>query len=106
VSALPEKMARYHTDPMKTFYGWADIWLSKAFRSWSIEEYLSGVGCPTLLIQGDADEYGTTDQLAVTEAGLSVPAERLVVGGAGHSPHLTHSDLVTDAVVDFIDRLG
>src|SRR5687768_17355266 len=24
---LPEKLARYHRDARKTFYGWADVWL-------------------------------------------------------------------------------
>src|SRR5262245_4135983 len=23
---LPKKLARYHRDPRKTFYGWADVW--------------------------------------------------------------------------------
>jgi pimeloyl-ACP methyl ester carboxylesterase len=105
-SELPEKMAKYHIDPVRTFYGWADIWLSPAFRSWNIESYVAGVRCPTLLIQGDADEYGTTAQLDAIDAGLASPAERLIVGGAGHSPHLDEPELVSSAVVDFVGRLG
>jgi pimeloyl-ACP methyl ester carboxylesterase len=105
-SELPEKMAKYHIDPARTFYGWADVWLSPSFRSWNIESYVSGVRCPTLLIQGDADEYGTTNQLDAIDAGLASPSERLIVGGAGHSPHLAEPELVSSAVVDFTRRLG
>lgn len=101
-SDLPEKMAKYHAEPETTFRGWADIWLSPAFRAWNIEEYLRGVTCPTMVIQGEADEYGTARQLDAIDAGLGAPAERLMVPGAGHSPHLSHPDLVTDAVVDFL----
>lgn len=104
-SEMAEKMSKYHTDPETTFYGWADIWLSPAFRTWNIEEYLNGVRCPILVIQGEVDEYGTVKQLDAIDAGLGTPAERLLVPSAGHSPHLSHPELITDAVVDFVGRL-
>lgn len=104
-SAMPERMARYHTDPEQTFRGWADAWLSPEFRSWNIEEYLPGVSCPTLVVQGDADEYGTLRQLDAIDAGLPEPARRLVVERAGHSPHLSHQERVVRSVVDFIEGL-
>jgi pimeloyl-ACP methyl ester carboxylesterase len=58
-----------------------------------------------LLIQGDADEYGTVDQLDAIDTRLASAAEMLMVPDAEHSPHLSHSELVTPAVVDFIARL-
>lgn len=102
---LGQKMAKYHTDPKTTFFGWADVWLSPAFRTWNIEDYLPEVHCPVLVVQGDQDEYGTMRQLDAIDAGLAQPARRLIVEGAGHSPHLTHPDLVTGTVVDFIAGL-
>jgi pimeloyl-ACP methyl ester carboxylesterase len=102
-SELPEKMGRYHTDPSATFYGWADIWLSPAFATWNITEHVAGVSCPTLLVQGDQDEYGTLGQLDAIESGLANRAERLIVPGAGHSPHLSHPDEVAEATVRFIE---
>lgn len=105
-SDLPERMAKYHTDPETTFMGWADIWLSPAFRNWNIEEYVPGVSCPVLLIQGEADQYGTIRQLDAIDQGLDTPAERLMVPEAEHSPHLSHPDLVTETVVDFVNRIG
>lgn len=104
-SDLGVRMAKYHREPETTFRGWADIWLSPEFRTWDIEEYVPGIGCPVLLIQGDEDEYGTLGQLDAIEEHLDGPAERVVVTGAGHSPHLSHRGLVTAAVVDFIARL-
>jgi pimeloyl-ACP methyl ester carboxylesterase len=102
---LVERMAKYHVDPESTFHGWADVWLSPEFRSWNIEEYLPGVDCPTLVVQGSDDQYGTMQQLVAIDAGLQTPARRLVVESAGHSPHLTNPGLVTDEVVDFITGL-
>jgi pimeloyl-ACP methyl ester carboxylesterase len=99
-------MARYHTEPESTFRGWADIWLSPAFRTWNIEEYVPDIKCPILLIQGGADEYGTERQLDAIDAGLATPAPRVLIEGAGHAPHLTHQAPVVRATVDFIDGLA
>lgn len=103
-SELAEKMAKYHTDPETTFYGWANIWLSPEFRSWNIEDHLPAINCPTLLIQGDADEYGTVAQLEAIEEKANAPTERVLVEGAGHSPHLSHPEIVAAAVADFVGR--
>jgi pimeloyl-ACP methyl ester carboxylesterase len=102
---LPAKLARHHTDPAATFFGWNDIWLDPRFRSWNIEACAERVGCPVLLIQGDADEYGTTAQLDAITA--RVPAnETLLVAGARHSPHRDDPELVLERIASFVDRLG
>lgn len=104
-SDLPDKMARYHADPEATFYGWADVWLSQAFQTWNIEEYLPAINCPILLVQGDEDEYGTTSQLDAIERSVGGPVERLLVGGAKHAPHLAEPALVTETTARFISGL-
>ncbi|MBV8299139.1 MAG: alpha/beta hydrolase [Candidatus Eremiobacteraeota bacterium] len=103
---LPAKLARHHTDAGATFYGWNDIWLDPRFRDWNIESYAARVRCPVLLIQGDADEYGTTAQLDAIEA--AVPgAQRLMVPGVGHSPHRDAPEPVIERVASFVrDREG
>ena len=104
-SELPEKMAKYHTEPETTFRAWAEIWLSPAFRSWNIEEYLPGVSCPVLMVQGEEDEYGTARQLDAIDRGIGRPGLRLMVPEANHSPHLQQPELVIGAVVDFISGI-
>ncbi len=64
---LPARMARHHRDPVATFYGWNDIWLDPGFRDWNIEDRLPAIDCPTLLIQGVDDEYGTMAQVDAIE---------------------------------------
>jgi pimeloyl-ACP methyl ester carboxylesterase len=105
-SDMAEKMARYHASAETTFYGWADVWLSDGFRSWNIEEYLPAIDVPVLLVQGTADEYGTERQLDAIEACVAGPVRRLLVDGAGHSPHLSHPDAVAAAVAGFIAEVG
>jgi pimeloyl-ACP methyl ester carboxylesterase len=105
-SDLAEKMAKYHVDPESTFRGWAEAWLDPGFRSWNIEEYLEGIGCPVLLVQCEDDEYGSLRQLDAIEAGVAGPVERMVLPGPGHSPHLLHPEVVTAAVVGFVNSLS
>jgi pimeloyl-ACP methyl ester carboxylesterase len=102
---LPAKLARHHADAAATFYGWNEIWLDPRFRAWNVESYAARVRVPVLLIQGDADEYGTTAQLDAIAA--RVPhTETLLVPGAGHSPHRDAPELVLDRVASFVDRIG
>ena len=103
---LANRLAKYHDDPEALFRGWADVWLSEDFESWNLEEYLPGISCPVLLIQSAEDDYGTLDHLDIIESSVSGPVERLVVEGRSHSPHLSHSDQVTQATIRFIKELG
>jgi pimeloyl-ACP methyl ester carboxylesterase len=105
-SDLAERMAGYHEDPAATFRGWADVWLSRSFRSWNIEEYLPAIDAPILLIQGSEDEYGTMRQLDAIAAGVAGSVDRLMVDEARHSPHLSHPEPVLAAVERFIDDAG
>ncbi len=66
---FPQRLGRYHANVDATFWGWNDIWLDPAFRSWNIEEYLPGITCPVLCIQGEEDEYGTIAQVEAIKAG-------------------------------------
>ena len=102
---LPMRLARYHADAEATFRGWNDVWLSDAFRHWNIEEYLPGVTCPVLLVQGDADEYGSLSQLDAVERGVRGPVTRVVHAGGGHAPHLDHPDETLAAIANWLATL-
>jgi pimeloyl-ACP methyl ester carboxylesterase len=99
---LRARLGRYHDDVDATFGGWSDVWLSEEFRSWNIEGGLAAITCPVLVVQGDADPYGTLAQLDAIEAGVGGPVTRLVVEGAGHAPHLEATEQVVTAVVHLV----
>jgi pimeloyl-ACP methyl ester carboxylesterase len=100
---LREKLARYHDDVDSAFWGWNDVWLSPAFRSWSIEEELHAIRCPVLAIQGLNDEYGTLEQ--VKGIARRVPGARLLeIAKCGHSPHKDAPEAVIGAVTGFVSR--
>jgi pimeloyl-ACP methyl ester carboxylesterase len=99
---LRAKLARHHADADATFAGWNDIWLNPRFRDWNIESYLEQVRVPVLMIQGDADEYGTMAQLDAIAARIR-GTETLMVPAAGHSAHRNEPDLVVSRVAAFVE---
>ena len=103
---MAERMGRYHDDPGATFRGWNDVWLSAEFRSWTIGDRLPGVTAPVLLVQGTDDQYGTLAQLDAIEAGVAGDLERMVIEGAGHSPHLDARADVVATIAAFVRRLA
>ena len=102
---LREKLARYHDDAEGAFRGWNDIWLSAAFRDWNIEQYLPGIRCPVLVIQGADDEYGTMEQIRRIERDAP-RVESLCLPDCRHSPHRDQPQYVLAAVVDFLTRVS
>jgi pimeloyl-ACP methyl ester carboxylesterase len=101
---LRAKLARYHADVDSAFRGWNDVWLHPDFRRWNIEEYLAGIACPVLAIQGEDDEYGTMDQVRRIER--KVPdVDLLELADCRHSPHKDQPAAVIGAVTRFVDRI-
>jgi pimeloyl-ACP methyl ester carboxylesterase len=98
------KLARYHRDARKTFYGWADVWLDPGFKGWDIRgEYLKGIRCPVLGIQGFDDLYGTMAQL--DELHRLSNAQLLKLEQCGHAPFKDQPEEVLSAIVSFVEKL-
>lgn len=103
---LPARLARYHRDARKTFYGWADVWTEDNFRSWDIRaEYLPNIRCPVLAIQGHDDEYGTMAQLDEIARHAGGPCELLKLERCGHTPFRDQPEATLQALTRFIDGL-
>jgi len=101
---LREKLGKYHANVDSAFWGWNDIWLDPAFRAWNIEEYLPGIRCPILAIQGEDDEYGTMEQMERI-ARQSRDVDLVKLADCRHSPHRDQPAAVLSAVGQFVARL-
>ena len=100
---LPARLGRYHRDVRKTFYGWADVWRDPQFEGWDIRaDYLPGIRCPVLAIQGTDDEYGTMEQLEEIARRVKGPCELLQLPGCGHAPFRDRPESVLKAVTRFV----
>ncbi|RAJ88078.1 pimeloyl-ACP methyl ester carboxylesterase [Chitinophaga dinghuensis] len=103
---LKKKLEKYHGDKTEAvFHMWADTWLSNAFRSWDITDFLPGIKCPVLVIQGESDEYGTIAQVEGIAQQVSGEASVYMIPGIGHTPHKEAAQPVLDRAAVFIQSL-
>lgn len=101
-SDLRERLAKHHAHVDVAFSGWCDVWLDPEFRRWNLEADLPRVVCPTLVIQGELDRYGTPAQVDAIARQVSGPVERLVLAECGHTPHRDQRDRVLEAIATFV----
>ena len=104
---LRDRLARHHGANVDAlFEDWTRVWLSPDFASWNIEACLNGVNRPTLVIQGQDDEYGTPEQVKAIERALGEKCEVLMLPDCRHTPHVDQRAATEDAMVRFIARVG
>lgn len=102
---LRARLAKYHGDNVDcAFRGWCDAWLDPAFLQWNIESYVDRIRVPLLVIQGEADEYGTAAQVERI-ARRAPQAETLLLPACGHSPQRDQPAATLRALSAFITRL-
>lgn len=100
---LKSALERHHGENVEcAFWGWNMVWLDPEFRSWNIEEYLPRIDVPSLLIQGERDEYGTLRQVEAIERGCRPPVHSIILPSCGHSPHREQPELTLNAMATFV----
>jgi pimeloyl-ACP methyl ester carboxylesterase len=101
---LRARLARHHADVDGAFWGWNRAWLDPDFRRWNLETYLPRISAPTLVVQGEQDEYGTRAQVEAIERQLAGPVEVVMIPGAGHAPFRDAPDAVHAEISHFLSR--
>ena len=103
---LRPRLGKYHHHVDDAFWGWCGAWLDPEFAAWNLESCLPGITVPTLVIQGDADPYGTLAQVDAIARGLSGPCTTLVLPGCGHAPWREREADTTAAILAFTRALS
>ncbi len=101
-----EKFARYHRDAASLVDNWAGAWLQPSFRTWTIEDALPAVTCPTLLLQAEHDPYGSLEHIDRIERQVAGPTRRVVLAGSGHAPHRDGHARTLREMAEFIGSLA
>jgi pimeloyl-ACP methyl ester carboxylesterase len=100
---LRQRLKKYHgSNTDCAFWGWNGVWLSPDFMNWNIEEYLSGIKVPALVIQGADDAYGTLAQVEAISKQSGAETEIKVFKECGHAPHKDQTKKTFEAMRDFI----
>jgi pimeloyl-ACP methyl ester carboxylesterase len=99
-----ERLARHHRDPDGVFAAWLSIRESDSLLSLPLEEHLSPVHSPLLVLQGERDEYATSLQTDALQP--LAPQMRVVrLPDIGHTPHREQPEVVLDEVAGFLRQL-
>jgi pimeloyl-ACP methyl ester carboxylesterase len=100
-TGLLRQLGRYHEHAAPMFEAWHSVWLSSAFRDWTITHRLPAITAPILALQGGDDPYGSVAQITTIAAAASGPVATLILDGIGHNPHDEFRAQVIDAVLRF-----
>ncbi len=101
---LKRKLSKYHSNVENTFYGWSRAWLDPDFYNWDITSSLKNIDVPVLGIQGNADPYGSVNQIDRLEQNLSVKFYKLILDQCGHNPLFEKTDETISKISVFIDE--
>jgi pimeloyl-ACP methyl ester carboxylesterase len=100
---LKSRLEKYHGDKTADlFWAWASTWTDERFKSWNIEGFLPTIECPVLIIQGEADEYGTLKQVEGIVNGVKGYSKQLMISNVKHTPHKEVPELIIDNTATFI----
>ncbi len=100
----PEWIARLHGERgERLLAAWAASWIDPEHAGWQIEDWLGYITAPTLVIQGDGDDFGTLAQVRSIMNRIG-GAEQWIVPDCGHTPHTEVGDAFVERVAEFLGR--
>lgn len=100
-----ERLAKYHGEKAAwVLRAWIDTWLDPAFATWTLDDDLRRVQCPTFVMHGTQDEYGSAlhpERIAAHVNGLFALE---MLKGCGHVPHRERTEDVLVLVQQWLER--
>ena len=98
-------LARSHDHPAEVFEAWSGVWVSEDFGRWDLRPHLHRIEAPTVIAQGDADEYATAAMVTESVAAVGENARGVFVPGGRHILHHHDPDAVVDLITDAVADL-
>lgn len=98
-----DRLKRYHGEKAEwVLQAWTQTWQSPSMQNWDLERSIQSIRCPTLVIHGELDEYGS-EQHARRIGNLAPGRSKvLLIENCGHVPHKERKDLVLETVAEFL----
>lgn len=98
-----ERLRKYHGDKARwVLEAWTETWLAPAFGDWNLDAAMARVSCPTLVIHGELDEYGSVRHPQRIEKATVGPTEVVILAGRRHVPHREDEAAVIALVEPFL----
>ncbi|WP_443199969.1 alpha/beta fold hydrolase [Pseudomonas sp. B392_1p] len=98
-----ERLKKYHGEKAQwVLQAWTRTWQSEAMRNWDLQGAIHSIGCPTLVIHGELDEYGSERHAQRIGTLAGDLAHVLLIENCGHVPHREREELVLKTVAQFL----
>lgn len=105
-SHFRDKLHRYHPQDVDAlFNAWQVTWQSDEFLNWNIENEIRAITAPTLVLQGDKDEYGTSNQVKRITQAIGSKAKGIIIDNCKHIPHLQQEDVSLQLIREFLESI-
>jgi pimeloyl-ACP methyl ester carboxylesterase len=102
---LKVRLARWHRNVDIAFYTWNQAFASPEFKQWfDATPLLRNIRVPVQVLQGEKDEYGTPEQLAIARRECPGPVQTHLLPGIGHSIHKEAPDLMCRVISEFVTK--
>lgn len=103
---LKPRLARWHQNVDVAFYTWNQAFAAPDFKEWfDARPHLRNIRVPVQVLQGEKDEYGTPEQLAIARRECAGPVETHLLPGLGHSLHKEAPETMTRLIADFVGKV-
>jgi len=97
-----ERLAKWHGDKaLWVLSAWIDVWTSPDFADFSLKETLPNVTCPTLVIHGESNEYGSVAFPDFIAQHVSGVVTKEVLLNCAHMPQKEQPEKVISLISDF-----
>lgn len=96
-------LQRAHGDMLDSvFRNWYEGWVRAEHLAWDMRPMLSGVRCPTLVIQGELDEHATPQHARHLAAAVA-DGHLWLIPGVGHMPAQDRPDEFNRRALEFLE---
>ncbi|HNB22176.1 MAG TPA: alpha/beta hydrolase [Candidatus Melainabacteria bacterium] len=104
---LRQRITKYHGDNTDgVISAWIDTWLSPEFHDFNMEHFLPSIKCPVLVLQGEADEYGSEAQVDAIVNQVGGTSHKDMVKYARHTPHKEAPEYTLRVTANFVASLN
>lgn len=102
-----QRLERYHGAKTRwVLDAWIGSWLHPDFAAWSLRTTLPNVKCPTLIIHGVNDEYGSPKHPALIAELVGETAQIQMMVDTHHVPHREKEPEVLEITSSFLRTLA
>jgi pimeloyl-ACP methyl ester carboxylesterase len=101
-----QKLSKYHGHKAKwVLDAWTESWMHPSFADWSLQKVHPEINCPTLVLHGANDEFGSRKHPEIISSLVSGTSTMNLMQNCGRVPHRERLKDVLDMMQQFLHML-